>query len=696
MIYLVMPEHVDTRLIPVQVMPQVSQEIRFPPAPPELGNTPKARLQEFSRTTINDSYAVVLLSEAAHVDLSAMLGVASHSPDQQQQAVSQAFLSLRRQCPTIWDIGTALQGAEHRIRYGQGQTIRTGPAGGDPVMMANFQRANNSIGKFAQEVYLQYGTPVSDQTKTVILDKFNTWALGHRFPDQDFYVREMANCAAAQNLTQQEAAAVLRGVDGYKKLNYWPTNQYSFQDQAAYARFAQSLTRLQLVAAGHASGGGQVDRYELVANISFQVKQEHIEPVESLKPQEQALTKENAVDKAWALAQRNPSAKDLLSMLKQRKNNWSDAAISSNPGLAATMRREDVSDIVEWITQSSDWEGWADINRVLERDIVRNVDARGLGTQYRQSRDELIDAVAPYIALNKTPPIPNELSAWENSTGKEGGRCLVDRTEMHRKYQFQRVERGKFVFYTAVNQNMEPILNRFEDINNRLVQTLGTDYTKRVHVVLVPEAKYCPRGGYAKPDGTGFILAPSQDIDQVYAHEAAHVILGQVFGISNSATASEGAAMYLARVVNPQDQRNDYVAQRYGDDQIVKIRGNGGQIGLSHTQMLDVAHEPRSKADYEYAYKFGGLLAEYICSKVGVEGYLRFYQRTCLSNLYDSDTGKALIVNGKKQAGVGEREINAQALKAMAAQTGRPDMRPENILQEFSAFAAARNAKGAF
>ncbi|MBI4029442.1 MAG: hypothetical protein HY376_03695 [Candidatus Blackburnbacteria bacterium] len=564
-----MPEQVDAIAQP-EAAALPSRDVRLTPAP-EFHNLAQTRLQEFTQATLKDSASLFLLSEASGVNLSA--------PSLQQQSVAEAFSSLRRQCPTIWDVGTALQSAEDRLRYGQGQTIRTGAVGTDPQLMGSIQRGNSFIGKFAQEVYQQYGTPVSDQTKSVILDRFSTWSSAGVIPDQAFYIQEMAVCAAAQNLTQQDAAAVLRGIEGYKRYNFWPLSQYGVQEQARYARFNQALTRLQLISAGHAPGGGHLDQYESLVYLPSQFQAEAVKQPEPIKP-------ENAIS--------------------------------------------------------------------------------------------------------------TELSYWENSKGNEGGRCLVDRVEMQQRYTFQCTERGRFIYFTAANQNIESLLNRFDEINRRLAQTLGTDGTRSVRVVLVPEAKYCPRGGYAKPDGTGFILAPAQDLDQVYAHEAVHASLAQIFGTSHSAAATEGAAMYLARVVNPHDRRNDYVAQKYGDDQIVRIRGDGGQIGLSNTQMLDNAGEARSKADYEYAYKFGGLLAEFIVGKVGIEGYLKFYHRTCLPNLYDSDTGKQLLVNGKKAPGVGEREINAQALKAMASLTGRPDMRPENILQEFTDFAVARNAKGAF
>ncbi|OGY09102.1 MAG: hypothetical protein A2782_00065 [Candidatus Blackburnbacteria bacterium RIFCSPHIGHO2_01_FULL_43_15b] len=557
--------------MPEQVVDSGISSIQTATSSPEFQNLAKSRLQEFTQATLKDSASLFLLSEASQVDLSA--------PNIQPQVAMAAFLLLRRQCPTVWDIGATLQGAEGRLKCGQGQTIRAGAIGTDPQLMGSIQRGNTFIGKFAQEVYEQYSTPVSDRTKNVILGRFNTWASVKTVPDEAYYVREMAVCAASQNLTQQDAAVVLRGIENYKRYNFWPLSQYGAQEQARYARFNQALTRLQLVLAGHVSGGGHLDQYESLIHLLSQSQAEVVKQAELVRPES---------------------------------------------------------------------------------------------------------------------TIGTELSYWENSIGNEGGLCLVDRVEMQQRYTFAHTERGRFVYYTATNQNIEPLLNRFDEINRRLAQTLGTDGTKPVHVVLVPEAKYCPRGGYAKLDGTGFILASSQDLDQVYAHEAVHANLAQIFGTSHSATATEGAAMYLARVVNPYDKRNDYVAQRYGDDQIIRIRGKGGQIGLSNTQMLDNAGEARSKADYEYAYKFGGLLAEFIVSRVGIEGYLQFYKRTCLPNLYDSDTGKQLVANGKRAPGVGEREINAQALKAMAALTGRPDMRPENVLQEFTDFAAARNAKGAF
>src|SRR3989344_5958 len=557
--------------MPEQVVDSGISSIQTATSSHEFQNLAKSRLQEFTQATLKDSASLFLLSEASQVDLSA--------PHIQPQVAMAAFLLLRRQCPTVGDIGATLQGAEGRLKCGQGQTIRAGAIGTDPQLMGSIQRGNTFIGKFAQEVYEQYSTPVSDRTKNVILGRFNTWASVKTVPDEAYYVREMAVCAASQNLTQQDAAVVLRGIENYKRYNFWPLSQYGAQEQARYARFNQALTRLQLVLAGHVSGGGHLDQYESLIHLLSQSQAEVVKQAELVRPES---------------------------------------------------------------------------------------------------------------------TIGTELSYWENSIGNEGGLCLVDRVEMQQRYTFAHTERGRFVYYTATNQNIEPLLNRFDEINRRLAQTLGTDGTKPVHVVLVPQAKHCPRGGYAKLDGTGFILASSQDLDQVYAHEAVHANLAQIFGTSHSATATEGAAMYLARVVNPYDKRNDYVAQRYGDDQIIRIRGKGGQIGLSNTQMLDNAGEARSKADYEYAYKFGGLLAEFIVSRVGIEGYLQFYKRTCLPNLYDSDTGKQLVANGKRAPGVGGREINAQALKAMAALTGRPDMRPENVLQEFTDFAAARNAKGAF
>src|SRR3989344_9591014 len=215
--------------MPEQVVDSGISSIQTATSSHEFQNLAKSRLQEFTQATLKDSASLFLLSEASQVDLSA--------PHIQPQVAMAAFLLLRRQCPTVWDIGATLQGAEGRLKCGQGQTIRAGAIGTDPQLMGSIQRGNTFIGKFAQEVYEQYSTPVSDRTKNVILGRFNTWASVKTVPDEAYYVREMAVCAASQNLTQQDAAVVLRGIERYKRNNFWPLSQYGAQEQHIYAQF---------------------------------------------------------------------------------------------------------------------------------------------------------------------------------------------------------------------------------------------------------------------------------------------------------------------------------------------------------------------------------------------------------------------------------------------------------------------------
>ncbi|MBI2268610.1 MAG: hypothetical protein HYU80_04220 [Candidatus Blackburnbacteria bacterium] len=431
-----------------------------------------------------------------------------------------------------------------------------------------------------------------------------------------------------------------------------------------------------------------------------------------------------AAKETWKLVESDKFARGLVTIVRGKMENWEEDIYElPSTRKVGELTQKDVSDVVAWVANSDDFINLNEVNSWLELKLLRAFDTAftqvgrvgeplygnlfGDSARYRIARDKLFDAIRPYVTLNKRHPVWQEINFWANIPAAAGGPPLQEKDEMLARYRFERVEYGSLVFYCpqayeAVSKQLlqsrnelydRKILEEIVKIDGQIRQLMGNklERRKRTHILIPPEEKYSPRGAAID---TRVILRAGEHIYRNAAHELVHSQLAQLYGYSSSASAAEGAAMYFAKKVHPRDPLNDYATFPIGQAEMAHVLQTDPSLGVSHTQLLEKAgargNLPAGITEYEYAYRFGGFLAEYVATHFGVDAYLAFYQRTCSQNLFDGKTGKQLIKDGVKVAGVGQREINWQALRAMLATVGKGGTTPEQIEQEFTVYMKGR------
>lgn len=390
------------------------------------------------------------------------------------------------------------------------------------------------------------------------------------------------------------------------------------------------------------------------------------------------------------LAEQNNYAKGLIGMLaRKRVNMWTEALMPVS--IAEKIDEKMVGELVSWLTHSSDFASLDEVKDFIEKSLRETVDGNAqrliqtpdgrvvgvLSTEYRQAGDQLFAAIQPFVEKFKKKPINKELSYWETNQLASGGIVLQARVELETRYKYQNIAMGNLVFYCPDQLTFDQ-LQPLQRLAREMDQVLGNRLVvrKRMHIMLVPESKFCPRGGAADPTGNRLIVDLSHDDRyRIFAHEYVHAYLGQFAGASKVATVSEGAALFFARKRFPQDRRNDYRFM-YGWTDVQNLISQHLLVGLSHTQMLEnIGKKGQDQIpDYEYAYRFGGFLTEYIINTYGLDKYFELYKSTCFDNFFDNQTGKQLIKNGIAVAS--QREIMTQVLR-------RIGFNPDQIAEDF-------------
>lgn len=420
---------------------------------------------------------------------------------------------------------------------------------------------------------------------------------------------------------------------------------------------------------------------------------------QTISPQEVKIapTFKTAREAVAKLAESNNYIKDVVGMLERKRvNMWAEALMPAP--VAEKIDEKRVGELIAWLTHSSDFANLDEVNAFIENSLKATVDGNiqrliqfpdgrivgTLSTGYRQARDELLTAIGPFVEKFKKDPVDNELSYWETKQSASGGTVLKAKQELETRYKYQRVEMGNMVFYCSdmtSPQELQTLQKLALEMDGVLENNLVA--RKRMHIMLIPEEKFCPRGGAADPNGERFIVNLGHDDRyRIFAHEYVHAYFGQLLGVSKVTTASEGAALFFSKKKFPADRRNDY-SYMHGWTDVQDLISQNLPAGLSHTQMLENLGKKGSVQvpDYEYAYRFGGFLTEYLINNYGMEKYLEFYKSTCFNNLFDSQTEKPLIQDGEAVAF--QREIMTQVLK-------RIGFNPDQISREFDSYLKQR------
>lgn len=416
---------------------------------------------------------------------------------------------------------------------------------------------------------------------------------------------------------------------------------------------------------------------------------------QTISPQEVKITPtfKTAREAVTKLAESNNYIKGVVGMLERKRVNMWAEALMPTP-VAEKIDEKRAGELIAWLTHSSDFASLDEVNAFIENSLRTTVDDNiqrliqfpdgrivgMLSTEYRQARDQLLIAIRPFVEKFKKNPVDNELSYWDTKQLPSGGAVLQAKQELETRYKYQRVEMDNIVFYCSDMTSLQELqalqklaLEMDGVLENRLVAR------KRMHITLIPEGKFCHRDGAADPKGERFIVNLGHDDRyRIFAHEYVHAYLGQFLGASKVTTASEGAALFFSKKRFPADKRNDY-SFMHGWTDVQDLISQNLPAGLSHTQMLENLGKKGSVQipDYEYAYRFGGFLAEYLINNYGIEKYLEFYKSTCFNNLFDNQTGKPLIQNG--EAVTSQREIMTQVLR-------RIGFNPDQIAREFDSY----------
>ena len=394
------------------------------------------------------------------------------------------------------------------------------------------------------------------------------------------------------------------------------------------------------------------------------------------------------------LTEVNPRAARLVQLLSEKRDSWNAVSRPDQTSPQPVDQRA-IGQIVSWLTHSSDFQSLNEVGDFLEEYFRNNIDSqnqrldereyqghKGVNSiGYREAKDKVFTIVEGFVKANKKDTVTNELDYWSSGELASGGMVLQNRETFERSYQLKRIEMGDLIIYTADigKQALEAIKRLTEEMKQIIA---GEPAQKgRVHMLLVPDGKFCPRGGAASPDGRRIIVDFSQpDKYRVIAHEYTHSYLDQIYGVSTAPAALEGAAVYFARERFPLDPRNDYGKMYYGFSDVVDLAQMDERVGLSPTQMLERRGRIVGREEaYEHVYRFGGFLTDYIVAKFGREKFLEFYSKTCQKNLFSTDTGTPLVVNGAMQVGVRQRDIIAQALRSIGID-------PSQVEQEFDIF----------
>ena len=218
--------------------------------------------------------------------------------------------------------------------------------------------------------------------------------------------------------------------------------------------------------------------------------------------------------------------------------------------------------------------------------------------------------------------------------------------------------------YVRLAENMQELIGLEKFLTTEEIEK---SCHKKVRIILAPGEKYVPRE-MANPNGESILLnAEAQNRFFTFAHEMVHSILGRYLGLSQSAVAMEGAAVYFSQLRFPSNTNT--FDRGYGLYEINFLIEQGLKVGLSHTQLLENALTIPQVREYEYAYRFGGFLTTFIVERYGKETFLNFYKKTCATNMYDSLTGKPLIKDGVKISQ--EREIINHSLRALGIDVGQ-------------------------
>lgn len=277
--------------------------------------------------------------------------------------------------------------------------------------------------------------------------------------------------------------------------------------------------------------------------------------------------------------------------------------------------------------------------------------------------------------------IRQQVEWWGRGTLATGEPALQNGQEMLGRYPFISTFKGNLRFFHPSGNHYQPIIDGFAQLNEK-VKKITVTPNRSVNILMVPESRFCPRGGGAAPSGDMILVDVSpteRDLYGVWAHERVHSIFSQSYGICSLPDLIEGAAMYFSRKVSPADPRNDYEALASQLKVYEKLAAERGPMGVSHTALLGQLQikDEEKLVPYEYSYVFGAFLAKHIVETYGQDKYLEFYQKTCHVNLFDNATGQQLIENHELCPGVKNRDVIRQALRSVGLDSALID-------QEFS------------
>lgn len=288
-----------------------------------------------------------------------------------------------------------------------------------------------------------------------------------------------------------------------------------------------------------------------------------------------------------------------------------------------------------------------------------------------------------------TPKIIEEqVKWWEGRIFATGEPALLNGREMLSRYPFAATFKGNLCFSHPRGKRYQPIIEEFTQLDEKVRSAVGLSPNRGVNILMVPESRFCPRGGGAAPSGDTILVdvSPAQmNLYNTWTHERIHSVFSQSYGICSVPDLTEGAAMYFTQKALPDYALNHYELIASQLNVYEKLAKKRGPIGISHTALLgQLGMGGGGRVAYEYSYVFGAFLAKHIVEKYGRNKYLEFYQETCQTNLFDTVSGRQLIANHQICPGVKNRDIISQALKLVGLDPLLIDRELSQELQELA------------
>jgi hypothetical protein len=356
---------------------------------------------------------------------------------------------------------------------------------------------------------------------------------------------------------------------------------------------------------------------------------------------------DDSAERLFRSLERRPELFTVLKFFEAKRQDWNAKSIDIPRFETTGVLVGDIKDILHWIVDTPDFDGTQELFDEF-RSILTPSGATNpvLFQAFHEFEDEAVSCGFGREVQGRS--LEKIIEYWDDRRGLDNKPYIKNARQMVRRHPYRRVARDRVVYYIPGDSVDSGMVDYLGKRDAKLRNVLGREGTERVHVLFTPSVEYCSRAAASHGKMT-VLAAGGESMPFTYTHERIHLELEQLFGDCRSGTIAEGAATYISRLVDSGDFHNDWVGYEIGIEEILHADEHNSQIGLSHTQMLELlGYEGRLGAQekYDFAYKFGGYLMAYIHRTYGKTALLEFYEAACSPEMrkFNRNGGERLIV----------------------------------------------------